>query len=264
MNGEFAGNGSGIHRDPRGFAEVIAGFRSGAVFKRLAGAGLLGLCMLVSGCGGPFSALNPAGPSATAASWLWWGMFGYFTLVMLVVFALWFYAMRRDPGDVDQQQSQRLQNRWVIWGGLVLPGVSLAVVLAFGLPIGRAMLPLPLEQGEPVRLNVMAQQWRWDVSYPDSDIVLEDRLVVPAGVPVDVHLNSADVIHSFWVPRLAGKLDVIPGRTNVIRIQADQPGTYRGHCAEFCGAGHAHMHFVVEALEPEAFQTWLTQEQADE
>src|SRR5690606_6065323 len=81
MNGEFAGNGSGIHRDPRGFAELIAGFRSGAFFKRLAGAGLLGLCVLVSGCGGPFSALDPAGPSATAASWLWWGMFGYFTLV---------------------------------------------------------------------------------------------------------------------------------------------------------------------------------------
>lgn len=191
-------------------------------------------------------------------------MFGYFTLVMLAVFAVWFHAMRRDPGNTDQQQAQRLQNRWVIWGGLVLPGVSLTIVLVLGLPLGRDMLPLPLEQGEPVRVNVTAQQWRWDVSYPDSARVLEDRVVIPAGEPVDVHLESADVIHSFWVPRLAGKLDVVPGRTNILRIQADEPGIYRGHCAEFCGAGHAHMQFIVEALEPGEYQSWLTQEQADE
>ena len=250
--------------DPLGLAKVTAGFPSGSFFKRVAGTGLIGTSLLFTGCGGPFSALDPAGPSAAAASWLWWGMFGYFTLVMLAVFGVWFYAMRRDPGDINQQQSQTLQNRWVFWGGLVLPSVSLAVVLAFGLPAARAMLPLPLDEGEPVRVIVTAQQWRWDVTYPDTDILLEDRVVIPADTPVDVHLNSADVIHSFWVPRLAGKLDVVPGRTNVLRIHADEPGTYRGHCAEFCGAGHAHMHFVVEALEPGEFETWLTQEQADE
>ncbi|MFN3581795.1 MAG: cytochrome c oxidase subunit II, partial [Pseudomonas sp.] len=97
------------------------------------------------------SALEPAGPSAQVGAWLWWGMFGFFTLVLLAVIALWLYAMRRDPGQVSEQQAQRVQNRWVVWGGLVLPIVSIVVILAFGIPLGQRMLPLPPAEGEALR-----------------------------------------------------------------------------------------------------------------
>lgn len=213
--------------------------------------------LLLTACGGSYSTLNPAGPQATGAAWLWWGMFSFFTLVYVVVVILWFVGMKRDPGKISDEQAQRVQNRWILWGGLVLPGVSVTAVLAFGLPVGRVMIPLPPEHGEAVEVHVSGQQWLWQTAYPDTDLVLENRVRIPAGVPIDVHLTSRDVIHSFWVPRLAGKMDAIPGHVNVLRIEASEPGTYRGHCAEFCGTRHAHMHFVVEALPRQEFENWL-------
>jgi len=208
--------------------------------------------------------LSPAGPNALSAAWLWWGMFGWFTLVLVVVIALWLYAIRRAPEPVSKARARQVQNRWILWGGLVLPITSMAVILAFGVPAGHRMLPLPLAEGKALRINVTAHQWWWEVHYPDSGITLKDELHVPAGVPLDLHLTSADVIHSFWVPRLGGKLDMLPGRTNVLRLQADEPGTYRGQCAEFCGTQHAHMKFTITAYRPEDYQTWLRQEAGNE
>lgn len=232
--------------------------------RRLAAMCALGIPLLLAGCDGPMSALQPAGPSAQASAWLWWGMFAGFTLVLLVVVVLWLYAMRRDPGQVSDREAQRIQNRWVVWGGLALPSVSIAVILAFGIPLGQRMLPLAPEEGEPVRINVTAHQWWWEVSYPDTGIVLEDELHIPAGVPINLHLTSSDVVHSFWVPRLGGKMDMFPGRTNILRLEADQPGIYHGSCTEFCGTGHAHMKFTVQAHEPADYQAWLKEKQADE
>lgn len=232
--------------------------------RRLAAMCALGTPLLLAGCEGPMSALQPAGPSAQASAWLWWGMFAGFTLVLLVVVVLWLYAMRRDPGQVSDLEAQRIQNRWVVWGGLALPSVSIAVILAFGIPLGQRMLPLAPEEGEPVRINVTAHQWWWEVSYPDTGIVLEDELHIPAGVPINLHLTSSDVVHSFWVPRLGGKMDMFPGRTNILRLEADQPGIYHGSCTEFCGTGHAHMKFTVQAHEPADYQAWLKEKQADE
>ena len=124
------------------------------------------------------------------------------------------------------------------------------------------MLPLPDGEGKTLRINVTGHQWWWQVHYPDSGIQLRDELHIPVGVPVDLHLTSADVVHSFWVPRLGGKLDMIPGRTNVLRLQADRADTYRGMCAEFCGLEHAHMRFTVTAHDPGEFKTWLTEASA--
>jgi len=225
---------------------------------------VLGTSLLLAGCDGPMSALQPAGPSAQAGAWLWWGMFAGFTLVLLAVVVLWLYAMRRDPGQVSDREAQRIQNRWVVWGGLALPSASIAVILAFGIPLGQRMLPLTPEEGEPVRINVTAHQWWWEISYPDTGIVLEDELHIPAGVPINLHLTSSDVVHSFWVPRLGGKMDMFPGRTNILRLEADEPGIYHGSCTEFCGTGHAHMKFTVLAHEPAEYQAWLKEKQADE
>jgi cytochrome c oxidase subunit II len=202
--------------------------------------------------------LDPAGPAARMAAAMWWGMFSYFGLVLLVVLGLWLYALRRDPGSADAARTRRIEKRWLIGGGLILPTASISVVLALGIPMGHRMLPLPPEDGQQVvRIDVTGHQWWWEVRYPGTDLRLVDELHIPAGVAVDVHLTSADVIHSFWVPRLAHKIDALPARTNVLRLQADHPGTYHGQCAEFCGLGHAHMDFVVHAHAQEDFERWL-------
>jgi cytochrome c oxidase subunit II len=213
--------------------------------------------ILLAACAGPQSTLAPAGPAARIAANLWWGMFIVSAVVLLVIVGLWLYALYRTPCDHDAVTLRRIGQRWIIGGGIILPSVSVAVLLAFGIPLGHRMLPLPLPGDQPLRIDVMAHQWRWEVRYPDHGIVTNDRLVIPAGRAIDFHVGSADVIHSFWVPRLGGKIDALPGRTNVLRLRADQPGEYRGQCAEFCGAEHAHMVFVVEALDAAVFEDWV-------
>jgi cytochrome c oxidase subunit 2 len=167
------------------------------------------------------------------------------------------WAFLRTPPEHDEATLRRIGRRWIIGGGIILPSLSIVVLLAFGIPLGHRMLPLPIAGAQPLRIEVTAQQWRWQFRYPDDGVDSSDRLVIPAGRAVDFHVATADVIHSFWIPRLGGKIDAIPGRTNVLRLRADQPGQYRGQCAEFCGAGHAHMLFTVEVLDAAAFDAWL-------
>jgi cytochrome c oxidase subunit 2 len=103
----------------------------------------------------------------------------------------------------------------------------------------------------------VGNQWWWEVRYPDEDVVTANELHIPVGVPVTVNLTTDDVIHSFWVPRLTDKMDLIPGRTNALWFQADEPGTYLGECAEYCGLQHAWMQFRVIAVPQEEFGAWL-------
>jgi cytochrome c oxidase subunit II len=213
--------------------------------------------ILLAACAGPQSALAPAGPAARIAADLWWGMFSVAALVLLTVVGLWIYALQRKPPDYDEATHHRIARRWIIGGGIILPGISIVVLLAFGIPLGHRMLPLPHSGEQPLKIEVTGHQWHWEFRYPGTGIVSSDRLVIPAGRTIDFHVGSADVIHSFWVPRLGGKIDAIPGRINVLRLRADQPGEYRGQCAEFCGAGHAHMVFAVEVLDAAAFDGWL-------
>ncbi|MEX1057339.1 MAG: cytochrome c oxidase subunit II [Natronospirillum sp.] len=214
---------------------------------------------LLGACTGPFSTLDAAGPAATQVAWVWWAMFWFATLVWLGVIGLWIAAVKRRPHEQTAAARQRLQTRWIYWGGLALPLASITVLLFFGIPVGHSMLPLPVADGEVLRIDVTGHQWRWEVRYPDSGIELENELHIPTGTPIDLHLTSNDVIHSFWVPRLGGKVDMLPARTNVLRLEADAPGIYRGQCAEFCGLGHAHMKFTVTAHAPDDFATWLTE-----
>lgn len=125
------------------------------------------------------------------------------------------------------------------------------------------MLPPPFSQPASMRIEVTAHQWWWEIHYPDAGVNIKNELHLPAGVPVDIHVRSADVIHSFWVPRLAGKMDAIPGRTNILRIKSDMPGSFRGQCAEFCGTGHAGMVLAVKAYTPENFMIWLESQKHD-
>lgn len=225
--------------------------------------------------------LDPAGPSARSAAALWWGMFGWFTLVLLAVVSVWLWAVHRRGGAAlsseetprgareeaqrGEAEGTRRGMRWIVAGGVLLPLVTVTVVLLFGIPAGDRMLPQP--DDAPVVIEVTGHQWWWQVRYPGttgdgSAIETANQLVIPAGQRVHLHLRTADVIHSFWVPRLAGKLDMVPGRTHVLALQADAPGSYRAQCAEFCGAQHAQMHLVIEALPEEAYAAWLAARRA--
>lgn len=184
-------------------------------------------------------------------------MFAYAIVVFVAVVALWLCAIRRPADTRDESQQWRVHHQWIIGGGVILPSVSILALLVFGVPMGHRMLPLPLAGGEALRIDVTGHQWWWEVRYPASRIALKNELHIPAGTPIDIHLTTADVIHGFWVPRLGGKLDAIPGRTNVLRLQADKPGVYRGQCAEFCGLHHAGMQFTVTAHPPEEFTRWV-------
>lgn len=223
----------------------------------LSGHGVLAACVALAGCGGPQSAVDPAGPAAGTIATLWWWMFGYGTVVLLAVVGVWLLALYRRPREWSEASAHRTGRRWILFGGLLLPFGSIAVLLAFGIPAGHRMLPLATDGPAPLRIDVVGHQWWWEVRYPGAGVRLVDELRLPVGRPVDVHTTSSDVIHSFWVPRLGGKIDAIPGRTNVIRLQADQAGLMRGQCAEFCGDAHAHMTLRVHAMPPEQFDAWL-------
>jgi len=131
----------------------------------------------------------------------------------------------------------------MLWGGLVLPSAILAALVIAAFVLGERLIG---RDGSPSTLRIEAEgrQWMWTFSYPEAgNLVSRGVLHLPVGRAVEVAVTSADVIHSFWVPRLGGKIDAIPGHRNVIRLLAEKPGTYGGACAEFCGSGHGAMRF---------------------
>ncbi|PMR76723.1 cytochrome c oxidase subunit II [Billgrantia endophytica] len=211
------------------------------------------------------SILDPSGPAAHAQFRVWWAMLAVSVAVSLVLFSLWLYTFRRRPQPRRTAwQEQRIMLRWVLGGGVLLPVVSIVALLLLGAPTGRGMLPLPLPGGEEVELiEVVGHQWWWEVRYPgdedQNDVVTANHLVMPAGEPVDFRLISADVIHAFWIPRLGGKRDMVPGRHSTIRLEADAPGVFGAQCAEFCGAQHTNMLLQVEAVERDEFDAWLAE-----
>lgn len=204
----------------------------------------------------PLSTLDPAGPSAAAiATVAWWMLAGAVVLTALVS-GLWLWAMQRRGPAPDDARAERQSRRWLLYGGVLLPASAIVALLVFGVPAGRHQLPWRAEPAA-LRIEAIGHQWWWELHYPDRGVRLRNEMRIPVGRPVDVHTTSADVIHSFWVPRLGGKLDALPGRRRTVRLQADAPGSYRGVCAEFCGRGHAHMALTVVAMEPADFDAWL-------
>ncbi|WP_295853593.1 cytochrome c oxidase subunit II [uncultured Xylophilus sp.] len=202
---------------------------------------------------GPLSTLAPAGPGAAEIAWVWWAMCIGAAVVTAGMTALALWAVYRPTGG-----TLRSPRALLVGGGVLLPLAAIAAVLAIGGRSGDALRV----RGEPgvLRIEVTAHQWWWEAAYPDAaggPRHTAGVLHIPAGRPVDIGVRSADVIHSFWVPRLGGKIDAVPGRRNTVRLQADAPGTYRGQCAEFCGLGHARMAFVVEAHAPNVFDARL-------
>lgn len=219
---------------------------------------LVWLCALVvsiSGCQGERiqSALHPASPASGAIAWLWWLIFGVTSAVFVFVMILALVAMLRRRGpDPDPPLGGTL---FVVAGGIVMPSIILVGFLVASLNTSKT-----LQQPESdLTIEVVGHQYWWEVRYPDQAIVTANELHIPAGRPVRLELRSADVIHNFWVPQLHGKKDMLPERTNEFWITADQPGVYRGQCAEYCGLQHAWMAFYVVALSPDEFDEWVAE-----
>ena len=201
--------------------------------------------------GWPPPVLDPAGPYAGSIAMLSWVLFALglgVTAIVLVALYLALFGRRTTQ--------KRLGGTAIIWiGGVAFPLVVLTILLVWGLTLTRH-LSEPI-RGDEMRVRVTGEMWWWRVAYLDESgrSVLQDanELHIPVGQPVVLELESADVIHSFWVPRLSGKLDMIPGRRNLMRIQADEPGIFGGQCAEYCGGPHALMGFTVVAHDPARF-----------
>lgn len=213
---------------------------------------------LLGGCGGMQSSLSPHGPAAQSIANIGWVMFAGAAAILLLVMVLALYAIFRTP---DKRRPVSA-NALIFAGGVVLPVVALSALLTYGVV---AMGNLRAEaDASPIHIDVVGNQWWWDVHYRDTAsgqvVTTANEIRIPAGVPVKISVRTNDVIHSFWVPNLAGKIDLIPGRTNHLVLQADRPGVFRGQCAEFCGAQHARMAFLVIAEPADAHAAWLARQ----
>lgn len=210
------------------------------------------------------SVLLPAGPQGAHIADLWWLMFWVCAAVFVAMMAALAWAVWRAPRAdartapaIPSAQSERRTARpvaiAVALSGLLLVGLLVANVLT-----DRALARLPRNDALNVRLA--AHMWWWEITYDDADpariFSTANELRIPVGRPVIVTLTASDVIHSLWVPSLAGKKDLIPGRTSTLELRADRAGEYGGQCAEFCGLQHAFMALDVVAVPPPEFDAW--------
>jgi len=220
------------------------------------------------------SALHPAANSGAAlidqlGSVLYVGAALIFVLVMTLAIV----------GVVAKGRDVAVKH-WVIGGGLIFPSVTLTALLLYSLAVGNGLSSigttnalqlfldcfggresLPISMDQPLKIHVVGKQWWWEVRYEQPNggehVVLANEIRIPVDRPVELVLSTTDVIHSFWVPSLAGKVDMIPGRTTRLRVQTSEVGKFRGICAEYCGGQHALMAFVVVTQSPTAFASWL-------
>ncbi|MBZ2207843.1 cytochrome c oxidase subunit II [Massilia soli] len=201
------------------------------------------------------SVLHPAGPDAAIISQFAWVMFGAGTLILIGVMVMLYLGVKRAPREIRPL-------RWIAGAGIIFPLVVLSALLAWS--TWRSAQLTPQSSKASLVISVTAKMWWWEVRYHDPltgrEIISANEIRIPAGRDVYVALTASDVIHSLWVPALAGKRDMVPGRMTGLTLRADKPGLYRGQCAEYCGTQHARMALHVVAETPAAFEAWLARE----
>jgi cytochrome c oxidase subunit II len=245
--------------------------------RRLALALLVPLLLFAASCASdaPQDTLQPKGPIARSIDSLWDGVFLVAVVVFIIVefgtLAIVARFRRRkkdlDADDADDLPAQTHGNFKLEIAWTILPAVMLAVVGFFTL---RTLFDINDFDDEALTVKVTGQQWWWEYEYDvDGDgefteeVLTANDLVIPAGVDVNLDIESNDVIHSFWIPALNGKKDAVPGRTHELRLNADEPGTYVGQCTEFCGLSHAYMRQRVIALPQDEYEDWVANQELD-
>lgn len=219
------------------------------------------MAALGAACSDNRSTLAPAGPAARILSEIGRPVLIGFTGVSLLMWGLLVWVAWRRTGTVAEHApiSETGGMPWVVIGGFVVPATVFTAIYVATLGVMNAF---PMNHGKTVapEIRVTCHQWWWEVQYlmggGPNYFKTANEIHIPTNRPVEIELASADVIHSFWVPRLHGKVDMIPGTVNRIRLQADEAGVFPGACAEFCGLQHAKMRFVVVAEAPDVFERW--------
>jgi len=229
------------------------------------GTTLLMTALLLSACAGEQNALAPAGPYAQRPHDLIVYVFAIGVLVFILVQGLILYTSfryrRREGDDSLPEQVHGNTKLEIVW--TLIPAVILAAIAVPTVQLIFEQMAEP--EGEYLTVEVIGHRWWFEYYYPDYDIYTANEMAIPVGIPVRLEMTATDlarspdlgVIHSFWIPRLAGKQDLVPGHTTYLNLQADAPGRYIGQCAEYCGLSHANMRARVEAMEPGDFEAWV-------
>jgi cytochrome c oxidase subunit II len=213
----------------------------------------------------PRSTLNPRGPAAGSIATLEWSVLITFCAVALIMWVLlgWAAARRRGTLDTHAPWNEGGGQSWIVIGGFVIPVIILFVFFVFAVTWLRKFPVNAATEIHP-EIRVIGHQWWWEVQYlgqpAERQFTTANEIHIPVGRPVDIELTTNDVIHSFWVPQLHGKVDLVNGQRNYIRVEADHAGTYQGQCAEYCGQQHAHMLLLVVAQPEEDYEAWYSQE----
>ena len=237
-------------------------------FRNLA---LLFLLLPATGCRVALSTFNAHGPAAHRIATLSWIMTILFLVISLVMWILFAYAFYRRRGSLREHEPVDAGGggMWIAVGGLAIPFFVLTSLFIAGLsllsdfPIHGAQAVSRAEMAQSMKpdIEVIGHQWWWEIHYlnddPTKEFTTANELHFPAGQPVNIEVRSDDVIHAFWIPALDGKIDLIPGQTNYIRIIASKPGTYAGQCATYCGAEHALMRLLAVVEPPAQYRAWL-------
>lgn len=240
--------------------------------KLLPRLGLFFSLFMLSACAfltDPMSTFDAHGPIAQSQLNVFWWSIGLSLFLLVTVGGVFFYAIfkfRAKPGQEHLVPEQSHGSTAVEGGLIVVSTLLLLVIIIPNLNSLWLMDAIPEEEKrgkEPIEVEAIGHQWWWEFKYPKLGITTANELHIPAGVPVSINVKSVDVIHSFWVPKLAGKIDAMPGQVNWLWLKADKPGEYYGHCVEFCGEAHAYMRFMVYSDTPEGFDKWVNNEKAD-
>ncbi len=220
---------------------------------------LLGACSFLGSEDQPLTTFEPAGPFSEQINNLFWPVFWIAVVVFILVqgailVAVFLFRDRSGAKEAKQLHgSPKLEIAWTIVPALILAGIAV--------PTTAAVFELTECDPDAIEIQVTGHQWWFEYHYPDAEIDTANIMVIPAGQEVCAVMTSDDVLHNFWIPALNGKRYLVPGQTTLLRLQADEPGVYWGHCAEFCGLSHSLMRARVQALEPAEYEAWLAEQQ---
>jgi cytochrome c oxidase subunit 2 len=226
--------------------------------RALASIGAGALVLVAAGCGGNQNTVAPASPQEHSITDLFWVMLGGSIVGFgLVVALLWLgYARRARPG-LPRDVGERGATRLVVGLGIALPIALLIALFVWSDVFVITSTAAPSRRSTSLAVNVIGHDWWWEVRYPGTQVVTANEIHIPIRTRVYVSASTADVIHSFWIPELNRKIDMIPGQTGHIVLDADRAGMFRGQCSEFCGLQHAHMAIAVVAESQQSFRRWL-------